>query len=154
MMALRTLAAMLWFAAWFFVAVPWLVLRGTGTDPAAAWRAAGPAELALLAALGVAVIGLVVFFVREGGGTPAPFDPPRRVVSRGPYRFTRNPMYLSYLAVVAAEAWLFRSTALLVYAGALFAVAHVYVAMLEEPALRQRFGDAYTTYCKGVRRWL
>ena len=154
MTGLRSLAAMLWFAAWFFVAFPWLVLRATGTDPMAAWRAAGLAEFALLGAVGAAVTWLVVFFVREGGGTPAPFDPPRRVVSGGPYRFTRNPMYLSYLAVVVAEAWLFRSAALLLYAAALSTVAHVYVVAVEEPGLRGRFGDAYLTYCKGVRRWL
>jgi protein-S-isoprenylcysteine O-methyltransferase Ste14 len=43
------------------------------------------------AALGLATAGL---FIIEGRGTPAPFDPPKKFVPRGPYRLVRNPMYV------------------------------------------------------------
>jgi protein-S-isoprenylcysteine O-methyltransferase Ste14 len=142
---------MAWFSAMFFVALPWLVLTQTGADPREAWRASG--ALALAVAL-VLVTWLIVFFVREGRGTPAPFDPPRRFVSRGAYRWSRNPMYLGYVVVILAEALAFRSAALVAYAAVFLALAHAFVVGVEEPSLRRRFGAAYEAYCREVPRWL
>ena len=92
--------------------------------------------------------------IARGRGTPVPLDPPRTLLARGPYRLTRNPMYLLYVAVAAAEALLFRSPALAAYAAALFAVAHLYVTRIEEPRLLERFGADYAAYARRVPRWL
>jgi protein-S-isoprenylcysteine O-methyltransferase Ste14 len=55
-------------------------------------------------------------FFAAGKGTLAPIDPPRFLVVRGLYRFTRNPMYNGVIALILGEAWLFRSIGLAEYA--------------------------------------
>ncbi len=56
-------------------------------------------------------------FVRLGRGTPAPFDPPRRLVVAGPYRFVRNPMYLGAGLALAGAALFYTSWWLVGYLG-------------------------------------
>ena len=102
-----------------------------------------------------AVIALwcVVAFARIGKGTPAPFDPPRRLVIRGPYRFVRNPMYIGALLALAGAALVYESVPLLAYAVLFLVASHVFVVRYEEPTLRRTFGPAYDAYCHRVRRW-
>ncbi len=92
--------------------------------------------------------------VQTGRGTPAPIDPPARLVARGFYRFTRNPMYVAVLAVLLGEAIVFRSTVLLGYTIAVGVAFHLFVVYYEEPTLRRLFGAAYQHYCESVPRWL
>ncbi len=154
MIAAKTLAVMAWFAAMFFGLGPWLVLRAAGSSFALGWARSGPAAKAGLAlALGVLAVQ-IARFVRAGRGTPAPFDPPQAFVAEGPYRWSRNPMYLLYVVVLLAEAWAFACPLLLLYAAGFFALAHLYVVKIEEPALRRRFCDAYDAYAERVKRWL
>lgn len=154
MTALRTLLAMAWFALVFFAALPAAILWARGRDLAPDPGAAGVAGLLVLAALGLLLAALVGWFVHRGEGTPVPLDPPQRLLDSGPYRCTRNPMYLLYVAVAAAEALLFRSPALAAYAAALFGAAHLYVVHAEEPRLLDRFGPAYADYLRRVPRWI
>ena len=103
---------------------------------------------------GATVLLLCVWdFFAAGKGTLAPVDPPRQLVVRGLYRITRNPMYNGVLAILLAEAWLFRSVALLEYAGAVLVAFHLFVVLYEEPALASRFGETYAAYRKHVPRW-
>lgn len=154
MTALRTLLAMLWFSLVFFLALPAAILWARGRDLAPDPGAAGVAGLVALGGLGGLLAGLVAWFVRRGRGTPVPLDPPRHLLAAGPYRYARNPMYLLYVAVAAAEALLFRSPALAAYAAALFGVAHLYVVRAEEPRLLERFGADYAAYRRRVPRWI
>ncbi len=57
-------------------------------------------------------------FARTGRGTPAPIDPPKRLVVRGVYRWVRNPMYLAVWSALIGEILLYGSRNLLVYLGA------------------------------------
>ena len=93
-------------------------------------------------------------FIAEGQGTPAPYDPPRRLVSGRLYRWVRNPMYLAVTTVVLGEALLFGSVALLGYAVALWVVFHLFVTLYEEPGLHARFGAVYDAYRASVPRWI
>jgi protein-S-isoprenylcysteine O-methyltransferase Ste14 len=63
-------------------------------------------------------------------------------------------MYISALLVVVGEAWLFRSVALLIYAGAAAIFFHLFVIGYEERALRRRFGETYAEYRRSVARWI
>jgi protein-S-isoprenylcysteine O-methyltransferase Ste14 len=93
-------------------------------------------------------------FVLEGKGTPAPFDPPRRLVVLGPYRFVRNPMYLGAGFALAGAALFYESFQLLAYSGLFFLAVHLFVVFYEEPRLKRSFGREYTAYCRTVGRWL
>ncbi|HKH50057.1 MAG TPA: isoprenylcysteine carboxylmethyltransferase family protein [Thermoanaerobaculia bacterium] len=104
--------------------------------------------------LGACVLLLCVWdFFSVGRGTLAPFDPPKLLVVRGLYRFTRNPMYNGVLAVLLGEAWLFRSSALLRYAVLMSILFHLVVVLYEEPTLESRFGESYRAYRGAVPRW-
>jgi len=93
-------------------------------------------------------------FTFTGLGTPAVWDPPVVFVSKGPYRFARNPMYLAIVSILMGEALLFRSI-ILAWTGVTFAVGfHFFVVFYEERALKQRFGSSYEHYCSQVSRWL
>jgi protein-S-isoprenylcysteine O-methyltransferase Ste14 len=93
-------------------------------------------------------------FTFTGRGTPAPIDPPKHLVARGPYRVVRNPMYGGVLTAVLGEALLFQSLTLVVYAALVLLAVHLFVVFYEEPFLRQQFGASYQDYCAQVPRWI
>jgi protein-S-isoprenylcysteine O-methyltransferase Ste14 len=95
----------------------------------------------------------VMAFALRGRGTPAPFDPPRRLVVQGPYRSVRNPMYLGAGLALAAAALFFQSLVLLVYTTLFLLATHLFVIWYEEPTLRRTFGSDYEAYCRRVSRW-
>ena len=118
------------------------------------------AMLAVAAGTPVLALGIALFaasllhFFARGAGTLAPWDPPRRLVISGPYRYVRNPMIAGVLFVVLGEALVLRSLSHLAWAGAFLAVNAVYIPAIEEPALTRRFGDDYARYRGQVRRFL
>jgi len=130
--------------------VPWLILTRHGALPSpAAWYAVP------LIVLGIGLYGWCVrVFAVAGRGTPGLWDAPRRFVAAGPYRWVRNPIYISALLVVSGEAWLFLSPAVLLYAAGLAVAFHLFVMAYEEPHLRARFGEPYDAYRHTVSRWI
>ena len=109
---------------------------------------------ASMAVLGAALaVWCILTFVFVGRGTPAPFDPPRRLVVRGPYRFVRNPMYWGAVLVLGGAGVFYQSIALVGYALLFLVAVHLFVCFHEEPTLRRLFGEEYEAYCRGVRRW-
>jgi len=118
----------------------------------------GPRPLYWLVVAVGAVIGVpsVLAFAWRGLGTPAPFDPPRRLVVTGPYRWVRNPMYVGQGIVMLGEVLVYPNLARVMFIE--MAVALVLVSILvvfvEEPGLRKTFGSDYAEYCRHVRRWI
>ena len=109
---------------------------------------------AIVCALGVLLSVTAVRVFRKAGTSPIPMKPTTALTFEGPYRFTRNPMYLSLALVTLAIAlWL---------DVAWIAVALVAVVLLidrsviarEERYLERRFGEPYLAYKARVRRWL
>jgi protein-S-isoprenylcysteine O-methyltransferase Ste14 len=132
------------------VYVPWLILTAGGAQPTpAVWPA-----VVVIAAGAALYLWCLWLFATVGRGTPGPWDAPRRLVAVGPYRWVRNPIYVSALLVVSGETLLFLSLPLLAYL-AIFAIGvHVFVVTYEEPTLAQRFGDEYESYRQAVPRWI
>ena len=93
-------------------------------------------------------------FYRIGRGTLAPWDPPKKLVIIGLYRFMRNPMYIGVLAWVAGWSLVAGSLPLAAYAGVLAIAFHLRVIFYEEPTLGRKFGVDWTQYCTSVNRWL
>jgi protein-S-isoprenylcysteine O-methyltransferase Ste14 len=102
---------------------------------------------------GAIALWCIFSFAIVGKGTPAPFDPPRRLVTQGPYRFVRNPIYVGAGGVLAGAALFYLSWPLLVYACALLVACHLLVVLYEEPALERTFGREYEAYKQRVGRW-
>ncbi|MFQ5701512.1 MAG: methyltransferase family protein [Acidobacteriota bacterium] len=128
-----------------------LILAGKRTAPSGAW-------LGVSAALFLAGAAIYAWCVRDfavfGRGTPAPIDAPKKLVIRGPYRYTRNPMYIAALTTILAWAALFKAPRLLLYALVVGGCFHLFVVLYEEPHLRKVFGGSYEAYCARVGRWL
>lgn len=112
------------------------------------------------AGLAFAFLGALIYlrcareFAFAGKGTPAPIDPPKKLVAKGLYRYTRNPMYLGVLGVILGEALWFESLLLAGYGVLLFSGFHLFIVFYEEPALRRKFEEAYQRYCEATPRWL
>lgn len=155
-LALRHLVAIAILPFTVTILVPAWIAGRYGIVPA---PAASAAVLVLQGGgLVVLAIGLVLFvsslrrFASEGEGTLAPWDPPRRLVVRGPYRFVRNPMISGVVFILAGEAMLLASRPHAVWAITFLGINLVYIPLLEEPMLRSRFGEAYREYCRNVPR--
>jgi protein-S-isoprenylcysteine O-methyltransferase Ste14 len=108
----------------------------------------------LLAILGAAVMfsGFGTFLARRT--SVIPHRPASSLVISGPYRFTRNPMYLG-LALITAGFGLFFDTwwPLLLLVPAVWIIQRTVIAP-EEAYLRRRFGADYVEYSHRVRRWI
>jgi protein-S-isoprenylcysteine O-methyltransferase Ste14 len=134
------------------VALPYLASR---------WFTVWPLPLAVRAiGVAVATAGLalalwcVVLFDIVGGGTPAPLDPPRRLVTTGPYALVRNPMLSGMALLLAGEALAFASPGIAACAAAFFVLVNVILLTVEEPSLVRRFGADYEAYRRRVPRWI
>ena len=141
------------FIGIILIALPARVLSGSGVQPPAAMGFAQVAGIVMTAAGAALALACILTFAFLGKGTPAPFDPPRRLVVRGPYRWVRNPMYLGAALAMTGAALYYQSTALAGYVAAFLAAMHVFVVGYEEPTLRGLFDGAYERYCAQVHRW-
>ena len=108
-------------------------------------------SIALLALPGVAA---VMEFVQRGRGSPIPFDPPKRLVVSGIYRYIANPMQLSCVLVMLAWSAVLQSAWLA--AGAVVAIVYgAGIASWDERAdLEKRFGETWREYRRAVRNWI
>jgi protein-S-isoprenylcysteine O-methyltransferase Ste14 len=142
------------FVGLLLVFLPARILESSGIARPATL---GPLELGGIA-VGVAgallALGCIVTFALVGRGTPAPFDPPRRLVVSGPYRYVRNPMYLGAGLALGGAALVYRSLALLIYVALFLVATHLFVVAYEEPTLARLFGREYDSYRTRVHRWV
>ena len=117
-------------------------------------------QIVFWVALFAASIGLglsvwtVTLFMSFGEGTPAPWDPPKKLVVRGPYRYVRNPMITGVVLTLFAEAMLFQSWPIAVWMMVFFVGNAIYFPLIEEKGLEKRFGDDYRAYKAHVPRWI
>lgn len=90
----------------------------------------------------------------QHGTSVEPFKRPTALVTVGPFRFSRNPVYLSaVLQLLGVALFLGSLSPLLVPLLWLLVLDRIYVPQ-EEAVLQETFGDAYRTYRQRVRRWL
>jgi len=142
------------FIGFVLVFLPGRVLQWAGVTRPSVIGAAQITGAAIVVLGGILVVACVVSFALIGKGTPAPYDPPRRLVVRGPYRWVRNPMYWGAALALGGAALFYQSVALFAYALLFLVVMHALVLGYEEPTLRGSFGSEYEEYCRRVSRWL
>ena len=103
------------------------------------------------------VPGVVDSFARfalQGLGTPAPIAPTQKLVVTGLYRYVRNPMYVTVVALILGQALLLGDQRLLWYGALFFLACHIFVVVYEEPTLRRTFGKEYEAFRANVPRWV
>ncbi len=93
-------------------------------------------------------------FYVKGKGTLAPWSPPKKLVSIGLYRYTRNPMYIGVIILVLGFTVFFLSRVLLIYLSGLIIGFHLRVVFYEEPQLKKLFGKEWDDYKAKNSRWL
>jgi len=150
----RAITYATFFVGFILIALPERVINASGVSApvtAGAWHIAG----IIVGGFGaVLATSCILTFVFIGRGTPAPFDPPQRLVNRGPYAILRNPMYLGAAIAMTGAALYYQSLGLAGYVAAFLIVTHLFVIGYEEPTLRRMFGREYEDYCRQTRRWL
>lgn len=100
------------------------------------------------------LLNMFVYFALAGRGTPAPFDPPKRLVTNGLFRYVRNPGYIGGVLVMVGEGVFLESGIVFIYAAFMWIMFHAYVVYFEEPSLKKMFGESYDEYLKMTSRWI
>lgn len=145
--------------------VPWVFLMAylmgvclqilAPLDAGSSLRIAAQIGGAALFISGAAIAGWsLVLFRRGGRTTTTPGDASTRLVTKGPFGFTRNPMYLGLVLAYLGEEGLLTQVWPLLFLALTVGYVNWFVIPLEEASLEQGFGDRYRRYCAGVRRWI
>lgn len=119
-------------------------------------RSAPWVALGSLCATVAMILGLVSGFhlITHGRGTPLPLDPPRALVTSGPYRIVRNPQAIAMFLAVSGEVAAIRSRFLWIMLPLTLIYLEVLVGPWEERQLTAMYGEAYLVYKRRVRKWL
>ena len=102
--------------------------------------------------LGLGLWAVVLF--RRSGQNENPWKPTPTIIERGPFRVTRNPMYLQMVvacvgfSILLANVWILALSPVCAWALQTFAI------LPEEAYLTKKFGEPYKAYQRRVRRWL
>jgi len=154
MTAIKTLLWSVFVPGTVTIVAPYLLLHsrfGSLRVDLAGFRFFGLIPIVIGAAIYVWCAGEFTFV---GKGTPAPFDPPKELVVKGPYRYVRNPMYVFVALALTGEAIFFEAPILVFFAAIAVTICHLWVLIYEERSLKRRFGEPYERYCDRVSRWI
>lgn len=118
------------------------------------WTVAATIVAIILGVTGVVVMASAMIRFRRAGTSPIPIRPSTAFVATGPYRWTRNPMYLGFTAIYLSVTLLLRHWWPIILLPLTWWAMNSYVIGREERYLTSRFGDAYREYQTKVRRWI
>src|SRR5688500_16040238 len=122
-MLLRHLLSILILPTTVTVVIPYLIVSSRPATPTFASLAVGT----IVIAAGLTLVAVTVWhFATVGEGTLAPWDPPRRLVVRGVYRYVRNPMISGVMLILIGEAITMRSRDVLSWAAGFFLINVIY----------------------------
>jgi protein-S-isoprenylcysteine O-methyltransferase Ste14 len=114
-------------------------------------RAAGSLIGVVLLTTGLVLWAWCVLWFRKARGTPVPFNPPRGLVTAGPYAWSRNPMLTAVFTCLFGLGFLLHSVSMVVVWTPVFVMMNVIeLKLLEEPELERRFGASYVAYRRRV----
>lgn len=158
-MAWGLLKAIIILPGTVLVLVPSVILivsKGTRFSPDLQY----PFEVTFWLALSIASAGCflavktVTLFMKLGEGTPAPWEPPKKLVVAGPYQYVRNPMITGAILILLGETVLFNSWPLFLWTTFFLVGNMIYFPFVEEKGLKHRFGEPYDEYMRHVPRWI
>jgi protein-S-isoprenylcysteine O-methyltransferase Ste14 len=151
--AVRTTVATIFGLSLLLVVLPWQLLGlDKEVSPGFGMVATYGGALLFFTGVGLAFFG-AYYLIHRGDGTLLPFVPPRRLVVAGPYAHVQHPIWLGLWFVACGEALWMQSAILALYAVIGMIVGTLYVTIIEEPHLGNRFGVDYQAYRTAVPRW-
>jgi protein-S-isoprenylcysteine O-methyltransferase Ste14 len=146
------------------VPVPWVFVlayvAGVGLEHLVRLKFHAEAPLSLVVAgaclfcAGAVVAGWSWALFHKAGTTRVPGQPSTALVTSGPYRRSRNPMYVGLSLAYLGEAGMLKQLGPVLVLPLILAYLNWLVIPVEETRLREVFGDAYDQYCASVRRWV
>lgn len=108
----------------------------------------------LIGSLGLALLLTSFGHFKRTGQDVKPWSPTPEIVSRGPYRFSRNPMYVGLCALQMGLGLASSNLWIVLLALPALAVVHFIAVRPEEAYLESKFGEGYLSYKSSVRRYL
>jgi protein-S-isoprenylcysteine O-methyltransferase Ste14 len=99
------------------------------------------------------VISARIWFTRTGQ-SPIPWKPTPELILRGPYRFTRNPMYVGVTLFVVGLGLTLNDIWISLFAAPALLVVHFIAVLPEERYLAEKFGESYRNFHAQVRRYV
>jgi protein-S-isoprenylcysteine O-methyltransferase Ste14 len=152
----RALAYMIVIGVGWLVFLPACLLYW---EHAGNWTAvrAGPWSITgiILFVVGVALaMWSGCYLIGLGRGTPLPLDPPRRLVTNGPYRWVRNPQAIAMVLMVVGELLIVKSDWLWVMLPLTIIYLEAVVGPIEAKQLARDFGLEYENYAARVPKWI
>ncbi len=111
------------------------------------------AVLLVVAGISLSATGAVLFRREDTELNPASATN-RKLVTRGPFRFTRNPMYLGLVSATLGIAFWVGAWPMFLAPIATFAMANWIYIPFEEAKMRRQFGAEFDAYVSRVRRWI
>ena len=141
------------FVAGFLLALAlerWLISLRFGRGSSPVW----PLAAWFLIAFGLGILAWAMVTFRRARTAILPSNPASTIVTSGPYRISRNPMYVGLSLVYIGLSLLMRIAWPLVLLPIVLAALYVFVIRREERYLGAAFGEEYRVYRQRVRRWL
>jgi protein-S-isoprenylcysteine O-methyltransferase Ste14 len=117
-------------------------------------RTAGVVAALVLLAAGVSLAASARVLFSRTGQSPVPWKPSPELILQGPYRFTRNPMYVGLTLVQAGLGLAMNNLWIVLFALPALLTVHLIAVRPEERYLTEKFGESYTRYLSRVRRYL
>jgi protein-S-isoprenylcysteine O-methyltransferase Ste14 len=160
MNAIKHIAAILVLPGTVTGLVPWLILSSGGGPHFGGGADGLLTTVSIIVGLGLIALGLflmlqtISLFINVGKGTLAPWMPTQHLVVRGIYRNVRNPMITGVFSLLLGETVLFGSWGVFTWFIIVALINAIYIPMIEEPGLEERFGAEYARYKQNVPRWI
>ena len=126
----------------------WLIL------PATHWVGPRVALAGALILLGLGLNGYCAWQFKRANTRIEPWRATSSIITQGPYRYSRNPIYLGFAIAAAGIALVFNSCWMLLSALAFVWIANKFVIEKEENYLERKFGESYSNYRQTTRRWV
>jgi len=126
----------------------WLIL------PADVWAAPRAALSSALILFGVGLNVYCAWRFKKAQTRIEPWRATSSIITDGPYRYSRNPIYLGFAFTAVGIALAFNTYWILLSALAFVLIANKFVIEKEEKYLERKFGESYVNYRQETRRWL
>src|SRR5262245_53565429 len=133
------------------VGIPYLITRWQMQPPLTGFEAGRWLGILMIVVGAASLLSAIYWFAREG---VKPYPPIERVITTGPYAWTRNPMYGGVVFVMIGQGLLFGSLGEVIYGVCWLIAFYVFELYIDDPFITKRMGKAYEDYCAEVPGWI